>query len=570
MDLVVSTTYDMFNGKVFSLPKVLLLPSVISKTPQMMAQIFPIIFLTDWVKGKAINYMTTRVETLQKEINELSAIQSKIESFDMKNAELLQRSGRGATQFTLKRWEALSVQIQAKTTVSDLITRTKAFFAWIQRNFVFSVLVDCALANLIAIGKIVAAEIFVFSRAIEDAVDMVLMKSRSEAELARMMTEIEKLSELASIWARSSTRSLIHCKVAQRELDGITLRHVHYSRGTAAVHAEHVEMEPGIYALTGANGSGELFVIKFNACTNVELANSTSSSNILIVFLSFSGKSTLFRVLMSCDTNDKSIDLPASITFQTPAVILVEKDDMDVDSCCEADSQEEAPVCNENESECTINESTSEVEHVPQPKLSITMPSSHVVEISQTFYWPLYTKPIDWIFEEHISETYDKVKLDNSLRRTAEELQSMSFFQSNPTVAEDESLEEQPDVVDDNGIETVIQQLQEEKEDWFSDLSGGQKSKVELVRKVFLQERCPNVVLIDETLAPLDPTSKSLVMAKLKDFCKGSIIIVIYHADIGHGHETEEGEKVECVPSSNFFDHNLHLENQNIQLRPVC
>ena len=102
-----------------------------------------------------------------------------------------------------------------------------------------------------------AAEIFVFSRAIEDAVDMVLMKSRSEAELARMMTEIEKLSELASIWVRSSARSLIHCKLASREEDGITLRHVHYSRGTAAVHAEHVDMEPGIYALTGANGSGK-------------------------------------------------------------------------------------------------------------------------------------------------------------------------------------------------------------------------------------------------------------------------------------------------------------------------
>ena len=128
MDVVVSTTYDMFNRKLFSLPKVLLLPSVISKTPQMMAQIFPIIFLTDWAKGRAITYMTTRVENLQKEINELSSIRSKIEAFDMKNAELLQRSGKGATQFTQKRWETLSVQIQAKTTVSDLISRTKMFF----------------------------------------------------------------------------------------------------------------------------------------------------------------------------------------------------------------------------------------------------------------------------------------------------------------------------------------------------------------------------------------------------------------------------------------------------------
>jgi len=257
MDVVVSTTYDMFNRKLFSLPKVLLLPSVFAKSPQMMVQIFPFIFVSDWLNGKAINYMTTRVESLQKGINELTAIRSKTEAFDMKNAELLQRSGRGATKFTQHRWEVLSVQIQAKTTVSDLIVRTKAFFGWIQRNFVFAVLVDCALANLIAVGKIVAAEIFVFSRAIEDAVDMVLMKSRSEAELARMMTEIEKLSELANIWARSSSRSLLHCKLAAKEEDGITLRHVHYSRGTATVRAEHVEIEPGIYALTGANGSGK-------------------------------------------------------------------------------------------------------------------------------------------------------------------------------------------------------------------------------------------------------------------------------------------------------------------------
>jgi len=244
MDVVVETAYDMFNRKFFSLPKVLLLPSVISKTPQMVVQIFPFIFFSDFLKGRAITYMTTRIETLQKEVKELSSMRSKIEAFDIKNAELLQRSGKRATQFTHNRWEGLSVQIQAKAVVSDLISRTKGFFAWIQRNFVFAVLVDCALANLIAAGKITSGHVFVFSRAIEDAVDMVLMKSRSEAELARMETEIEKLAELADIWEHSNSRSLIHCKLGEQEEYGITLRHVHYSRGTASVHAEHVQIEP--------------------------------------------------------------------------------------------------------------------------------------------------------------------------------------------------------------------------------------------------------------------------------------------------------------------------------------
>lgn len=279
---------------------------------------------------------------------------------------------------------------------------------------------------------------------------------------------------------------------------------------------------------------------------------------------------------MSCDTNEKSIDLPPSIEFFTPSVALMEKDDMIDDSSCGANGQQEKNVACEANGECRdvqevteMSEQEREREKTPVPKLSITMPSSHVVEISQTFYWPLYTKPIDWIYQEHVSETCNETELAQRVRRVAEELQSMSFFQMQHAAAEGDDGQESPKL-ENAGIDIVVQELQEIKEDWFSDLSGGQKSKVELVRKVFLQDQCPNVVLVDETLAPLDPSSKSLVMAKLKQFCRGSIVIVIYHADIGHGQAGEEGETIECVPSSNFFNHNVHLENQLIKLRPVC
>lgn len=67
-------------------------------------------------------------------------------------------------------------------------------------------------------------------------------------------------------------------------------------------------------------------------------------------------------------------------------------------------------------------------------------------------------------------------------------------------------------------------------------------------------------------MAPLDPVSKSLVMSKLKQFCLKSVVIVIYHTDV---QESEDGD-TECVPSSNFFDHNIHLENRTLNLRPVC
>eukprot|EP00438_Fugacium_kawagutii_P015930 Skav217911 [mRNA] locus=scaffold795:200078:200427:+ [translate_table: standard] len=56
-------------------------------------------------------------------------------------------------------------------------------------------------------------------------------------------------------------------------------------------------------------------------------------------------------------------------------------------------------------------------------------------------------------------------------------------------------------------------------QDWYGELSGGQRSKAELMRQVFLKESCPKVVLIDEAFAPLDPASKQLVQQKLKDRC---------------------------------------------------
>jgi energy-coupling factor transporter ATP-binding protein EcfA2 len=564
MDTIVSTSYDLFNRKLFSLPKVLLLPMVMSKQPTMIAQIFPIIFLSDWLKGRVVTYMTQRIEHLEKEIQELNAVRSKVEQFDMKNAELLQRAGPGATDFTKRRWQELTVKVQMKSVVSQLTARTKGFFAFIQRNFVFSVLVDCALAQLMLAGKLISADIFVFSRAIEDAVDMALMRSRSEAELARMMTQIENLKELSEVWSTAEQRNVLPCNVAPRHAtsdaaDGhsslIVIRNLLYSRGTAVVRIDHLELTAGVYALTGANGSG---------------------------------KSTLFRLLMSCNTNDRPIDLPSSISLSTPMEPLIEQDDVQREVSCEAADEEKEPSLS------SVHDEVETISNETHPRLSVTMPSSHVVEISQTFYWPLYAKPIDWIYQEDVVERLSIEEVTVRSRRVAELLNSLEFSQSlaeedseidqdygiNSTMArlmtEDATSEDESSIVVSapagDVIAKIMEDLMDEKEDWFSDLSGGQKSKVELVRKVFLMDECPHVLLIDETMAPLDPRSKSLVMSSIKSFCSGSVVIVIYHTDVGREQEAEEGsgDLVECVPSNDFFDGNIHVENKMIHLRPVC
>ena len=82
-----------------------------------------------------------------------------------------------------------------------------------------------------------------------------------------------------------------------------------------------------------------------------------------------------------------------------------------------------------------------------------------------------------------------------------------------------------------------------------------------------MEDKCPDVLLIDETMAPLDPVSKSLVMSKLKDFCRDSVLLVIYHRDVS---PEDGGDAEDCVPSSGFFDYNLHVENGHLIERNVC
>lgn len=260
---------------------------------------------------------------------------------------------------------------------------------------------------------------------------------------------------------------------------------------------------------------------------------------------------------------------------------LTEEDDLLRETACEAaDETEEIDEAEEEGGEVTVTmdgeivavEASSPAEKPTlgdhAHKLSITMPSSHVVEISQTFYWPLYSRPIDWIYQEHVLETCSEMQLEEKSRKVAKELRELEFFQAavKEGVDENVTVSENPE---EDIEKKIMSELLEEKEDWFSDLSGGQKSKVELVRKVFLHDRCPEVLLIDETFAPLDPTSKSLVMSKIKRFCADTVLIVIYHTDVGIGKEVDGGA-VECVPSNDFFDKNLHLEKGILQVRPTC
>ncbi len=89
VDTIVTTVYDVFNRKLFSLPKLLILPGVIGRQPMLLVRIFPFIFATDVVKGRIAATVTDRIEKFKKEAKDVDTRRTKVEQFDTKNAELV-------------------------------------------------------------------------------------------------------------------------------------------------------------------------------------------------------------------------------------------------------------------------------------------------------------------------------------------------------------------------------------------------------------------------------------------------------------------------------------------------
>ena len=137
--------------------------------------------------------------------------------------------------FTEKRWKEVTKRVQDMKSQATLLQRHRLYFNWIHNHFIMYSLVDCALAKLIAVGKIVSADLFVYARAIEDMIDLVLMRSRAESELASLATAVNILKELKNTWDAGEERKLLNCTIATGGSDELIVKGVAYTRGSASV-----------------------------------------------------------------------------------------------------------------------------------------------------------------------------------------------------------------------------------------------------------------------------------------------------------------------------------------------
>lgn len=119
-------------------------------------------------------------------------------------------------------------------------------------------------------------------RSFEDAIDTLLMRSRAEAELARLTSDAQRLAALADTIAALAADSPLRCALAADDAvaddgaaaadgvdgaaattDGVRVRalrinSIAYVRGKARVAVDKLHLPvPGVYAIAGPNGSGK-------------------------------------------------------------------------------------------------------------------------------------------------------------------------------------------------------------------------------------------------------------------------------------------------------------------------
>mmetsp|Transcript_86305 Transcript_86305/g.252501 ORF Transcript_86305/g.252501 Transcript_86305/m.252501 type:complete len:815 (+) Transcript_86305:48-2492(+) len=458
---IVSVMFNAVELKLFTLPKLMLLPSMLVNQPWLVVSVLPGSIVLDVGRARMITAMTRRIEALSRQIQELANRRRKIEQHDAKNEELIRRGASSA--FAESAWRELAGDLEAHTLRYHSLTSLRAFVNALYKQDFLGPGIELVLAWLLEFRQIPLSDIWVYTRVVEDSIDFLLTRFRMDATLATLKTNMDRVTDLSKRLAKTRARGRATCSVVPAG-GVVRIAGLRYTRGAVLeVHLPDLVLRAGrIYAVTGANGSG---------------------------------KSSLFGVLASCGK---------AATMLPDGMKLLELE-------------------------------------------SLELPSDDVVEITQQLYCPLYVKPLAWMLQRRDLDSIGEEELQIYEKQIGKLSSELEFHRKD-------------DLTNGQDSGLTHDELDTETEDWYGMLSGGQRGKVEFIRKVFLRDRCPGVLLIDEAFAPLDPKSKQLVQQKLKEFCADSVILVIYHG----------GASENCVPSDNFFDESVHFSNGTATLVPTC
>ena len=116
--------------------------------------------------------------------------------------------------------------------------------------------------------------------------------------------------------------------------------------------------------------------------------------------------------------------------------------------------------------------------------------------------------------------------------------------------------------------------LAEKKNFYVHELSGGQKQRVAIIRALILE---PEILIMDEPTASLDPELTNEVINMIKEINKTGLTIVIITHDIIVAKKATDnilmmygGKCVDCLPTAVFFDKNSKKSAYGQRFLEMC
>jgi len=259
-------SYRLVERKFFSLPKLLLLPAMLARQPMLVATAFPAAIGLDFARAHVMGKLTSRLERIRRRRQDLKNLQTKIEQHDSRNEDLIQHTG--FKNMTEAQWRKVATEIRHLEKQLDTLQSVKSFANHLYIVDFVTPGIEIVMAFLLEMSHITISDISLYIRVVEDAIDVLLTRTRQEGVLAQMKTSIRRIDELQDGLDRTLAREGVLCGTDTS--DELLVRGLKYQRGNTIVHIPDLKLPPGIYAVTGPNGCG---------------------------------KSTLFSVLTSCSSN---------------------------------------------------------------------------------------------------------------------------------------------------------------------------------------------------------------------------------------------------------------------------
>ena len=124
-----STAIGLLQRKMFSLPKLALLPGAMASHPLTSAAGLTLAALVDAAKAKLVATVTTHIEELNREARRLSSVRSRVEAHDTQHAALLR--GARAEAFTRGHWSDLTLQLQAMHGRIAVLSGLRNWIRWL-------------------------------------------------------------------------------------------------------------------------------------------------------------------------------------------------------------------------------------------------------------------------------------------------------------------------------------------------------------------------------------------------------------------------------------------------------